>query len=95
MAVIDRVVLKGRRIVMLTSLQQQILEQLHSNHMGLQKKWCLLACVSIYWPNINENWKGSKKLSKMSWISADVAKGKKIMVIRSLQVMGNNRHCYA
>ena len=52
LAVIDEVILKGRCIIIPTSLKQQILEQLHINHMGI-KKTKLLACKSVYWPSIN------------------------------------------
>ena len=38
LAVIDRIVLKGRHIVIPTSLRQQVLDQLHTNHMGIEKK---------------------------------------------------------
>ena len=37
MAVIDRVILKGRHIVKPQSLQWQALEQLHINHMEIEK----------------------------------------------------------
>ena len=37
LAVIDIIVLKGRHIVMPNSLRQQILDQLHTNHMGIEK----------------------------------------------------------
>ena len=35
MAVIDGVIMKGRHIVVAEVLQQQALQQLHSNHMGI------------------------------------------------------------
>ena len=38
LAVIDEIVLKGRRIVILTLLQRQALDQLHSNHIEIEKK---------------------------------------------------------
>ena len=38
LAVIDGIILKGRHIVILHSLMQQILEQLHINHMGIKKQ---------------------------------------------------------
>ena len=37
LAVIDGVILKGRHIFIPTNLQHQILEQLHTNHMGIVK----------------------------------------------------------
>ena len=52
LAIIDGVMLKGRCIVIPTSLKQQVLEQLHTNDMGIEKTK-LLACKSVYWSNIN------------------------------------------
>ena len=52
LAVIEGIVLKGRHIVIPSSLRQQILEQLHTNHVGIEKTK-LLACKSIYWSSIN------------------------------------------
>ena len=37
LAVIDGIVLKGRCIVIPNSLRQQVLDQLHTNHMGIEK----------------------------------------------------------
>ena len=54
LTVIDGIVLKGRRIVIPTSLHWQVLDQLHSNHLGIEKT-CQLACESIYLININAN----------------------------------------
>ena len=48
MAVIDEVIVKGQCIVILESLQQQALKQLHINHTGTEKTK-LLACESVYW----------------------------------------------
>ena len=47
MAVIDGEVIKGRHIVIPEVLQQQTVQQLHINHMGI-KKAKLLACKSVY-----------------------------------------------
>ena len=44
--------LKGGHIIIPTSLKQQVLDQLHTNHMGIEKTK-LLACKSVYLPNIN------------------------------------------
>ena len=52
LAIIDRVVLKGRHTIIPTSLKQQVLEQLHTNHMGIDKTK-LLTCESVYWSDIN------------------------------------------
>ena len=50
--VIDVIILKGRHIVLPDSLKQQVLTQLHTSHMGIEKTK-LLACDSVFWSNIN------------------------------------------
>ena len=40
LAVIDGIILKGRHIVIPNSLKQQVLNQLHTNHMGIEKLNC-------------------------------------------------------
>ena len=52
--VIDGVILKGRCIIIPDSLKQQVLAQVHTNHMGIEKMK-LLACESVFWHNINAN----------------------------------------
>ena len=52
MAVIDRVILKGRHVVIPELLQNQALQQFHVNHVGIEKTK-LLACESIYWIDMN------------------------------------------
>ena len=52
LAVIDGVIMKGRQIIIPAELKQQVLNQLHPNHMGIQKTK-LPTCKSIYWVNIN------------------------------------------
>ena len=52
LAIINRVMLKGRCIIIPTSFKQQVLDQLHVNHMGIEKTK-LLAHESVYWSNIN------------------------------------------
>ena len=47
LAVIDSMVLKGRCIIIPSSLKEQVLNQLHINHMGIEKMK-LLACKCIY-----------------------------------------------
>ena len=48
MAVIDGVVMKGRHIVIQEALQQQVLKQLHMNHMDIEKTK-LFEQKSVYW----------------------------------------------
>ena len=52
LAVIDGVLLKDRCIIKPDSLKQQVLTQLHINHMDI-KKMKLLAHESVFWHNIN------------------------------------------
>ena len=52
LAVIDGIILKGKCIIIPNSLKEQVLNQLHTNHMGIQKTK-LLAHECVYWPNIN------------------------------------------
>ena len=47
LAVIDGVILKSRHIIIPASLKQQVLDQLHANHMGIEKPK-LLAYKSVY-----------------------------------------------
>ena len=52
LALIDGIILKGRHIVIPNSLKQQVLDQLHTNDMGIEKIK-LLAHESVYWSSIN------------------------------------------
>ena len=52
LAVIDGIILKGKCIIIPSSLKEQVLSQLNTNHMGIEKtKPLALECV--YWPSIN------------------------------------------
>ena len=48
----EELVLKGRHIIIPSSLKQQVLNHLHINHMGIEKMK-LLAHKCIYWHSIN------------------------------------------
>ena len=52
MTTIDRLAMKGKRIPMPADLQQQALDHILCNHMGVRKRK-LLAKESIYWINMN------------------------------------------
>ena len=54
MAVIDGIIMKGRHVIILDILKTHALDQLHINHMGIEKAK-LLAYESIYWANINDD----------------------------------------
>ena len=54
LAVIDGVVMKGGCIIVPQELKQQVLDQLHLNHMSVEKTK-LLVCELVYWVNINSN----------------------------------------
>ena len=52
LAVIDVIILKGRCIIIPNSLRQQVLNQLHTNHMGIDRMK-LIAYKCVYWCSIN------------------------------------------
>ena len=52
LTVIDGIILKGRCIVIPNSLRQQVLTQLYTSHMGIEKTKLLAHC-SVFWSNIN------------------------------------------
>ena len=52
LAVIDGIILKGKCIIIPNSLKELVLNQLHTDHMGIEKTK-LLACECVYWPSIN------------------------------------------
>ena len=52
LAVIDGIILKGKCIIIPNSLRKQVLNQLHTNHMSIEKTK-LLAHECVYWPSIN------------------------------------------
>ena len=54
LAGIDGIDMKGRCIIIPKDLKQQVLDQLHVNHMGIIKMK-LLAHESVYWVNINND----------------------------------------
>ena len=56
-AIIDGIILKGRHIIIPYSLRQQVLAQLHTSHMGIEKTK-LLARDSVFWSNINADIEG-------------------------------------
>ena len=49
LAVIDGIILNGRCIIMPNSLRQQVINQLHTNHMGIEKNktTCPQICVMV------------------------------------------------
>ena len=53
-AVIGGIVIKGRIIIVLVTLQDRALKQLHLNHVGMEKTQ-LLACESMYWIRLNSD----------------------------------------
>ena len=70
MAVIDRIIMKGRCIIIPDILKLQVLDQLHINHTSIEKTK-LLACQSIYWASINNNTENCIKNCNMSYIPAN------------------------
>ena len=57
---IDGIALKSKCIIVPSLLQKQILEHLHSNHMGIEKI-CLLIRESVYWTNMNADTEQARK----------------------------------
>ena len=51
---IDGIAMKGKKIIIPFQLKEHILQQLHSNHIGI-KKMKLLAHKPVYWLNLNED----------------------------------------
>ena len=45
---IDGIVMKGRHIIIPKVLKQQVLDQLHVNHMGIKNQNCLHASLYIW-----------------------------------------------
>ena len=52
LAVIDGIMIKARHIIIPNSFRQQVLDQLHINHMGIEKTK-LIAYKCVYWHSIN------------------------------------------
>ena len=75
MAVIDRVIMKGRCVVVPGVLQQQAFEQLHINYMGIEKTQ-LLMHESFYLIGMNANIENHIKLFYMPCFSENPIKRK-------------------
>ena len=76
MAVIGGVILKGRQMVTLESLQKQALEQLHINYMQIDKTK-LLACESLYWIGMNMDIENHIKIALCGLIFSKCSQRKK------------------
>ena len=50
----DGLILKGQRLLIPNSLHEDILEQLHYGHQGIEKTR-LRVRESVFWPNINKD----------------------------------------
>ena len=48
----DGIAMKSKHKIIPYPLQKQILEQLHSNHMGIEETWLLMR-EQVYWVNMN------------------------------------------
>ncbi len=63
LTVVDRLLINGRRLVFPTSLQRQILDQIHEGHQGITK--CRQrAKISIWWPGISAQIKDTAEQCK-------------------------------
>ena len=54
MVVICRIIIKGRHVISPEILKTQAQDQLHVNHMGIEKKQSY-AHISVYWVNIDDD----------------------------------------
>ena len=68
MAVIDRIIVEGRCIVVPEVLQKHALQQLHINHMGIEKTK-LLVHDSLYWIGMNADIENHIKIESGSEFS--------------------------
>ena len=66
--IIYNFVMKGRRLIIPTVLHDKVLEELHLNHMGIEKTR-LLACESIYWINMNTDIEETSNIAPPALIS--------------------------
>ena len=57
---IDGTALRDKHIPIPSLLQKQILEQLHNNHMGIERTHLVMG-ESVYWPNMNVSIKQTVK----------------------------------
>ena len=91
LVVIGGIILKGRYIVIPNSLKQQVLDQLHTNHMGIEKTK-LLAHESVCWSSINDNIKNHIKHCAMCLEFQQTQPEEKIIhhdtPLRPLEVVG-------
>ena len=53
-AMTNGMTIKGRLVIIPSQVHNQILKQLHNNHMGI-KKMRLPVCESVYWVNRNDD----------------------------------------
>ena len=74
MVVINGITKKNRHVVIPKILKTQTLNQLHVDHMGIEKTK-LLACKLVYWVNINLDIENHIKLHYMPYISAGTTEG--------------------
>ena len=81
----DGILIKGQRIMIPESLQEDILQKLHSSYQGIEKTR-LKACTCVYWRNIDKDiedhigscdicLKYSRKEQKQSTIPHDLPSG--------------------
>ena len=60
LSIVNGIVFKGERLIILEVMRKKMLEQLHQAHMGIEKtKW--RARAAILWPQINQQIKNMVK----------------------------------
>ena len=68
--------MKGRCIIIPGVLNQQVLDQLHLNHMGIEKRKLLAHANPVYWVDINTDIdKAYKNCNMCLEFRADAAQG--------------------
>ena len=61
--------MKSRRLIVPALLQQITLQQLQISLTGIEKKTKLVACESLYWINIHNNFKNTIKNARHVFFS--------------------------
>ena len=92
MAIIDRVIMKGRHIVVPEVLQKQEHHQIHINHLAIEKTK-LLVHRSIYWIGMPADIENHIKIV-LHALNFSKLTQKKILFIKKFQTVGGGRSKY-
>ena len=72
---IDGIAIKGKGVIIPSQMQMQVLRQLQSNQMGIEKMR-LLAHKSVYWVNMNADIENAVKMFCFPRVPEHIAIGK-------------------